>query len=283
MNKDLSILLSSSVAALQAEALTLPIDIAKVRLQVQTNNKYSGMFNCIRTMVKEEGTGSLWKGISPALLRQVSYSALTMILYEKMYANLPSHVDKNGFSIKLLLGGVAGGTSIACFNWTEVIKTQLQTATTSNLTITSVTRKIYQEEGMMGFFQGIKPNVARTFIVNAVELGSYSQLKATLIPYLGDHSGTHLVSSSLAGVLSACASTPVDVLKTRMMNQAGGSNRQYKGVISSFLHIVKHDGISKLYSGFIPICARKTVWVSTFFVLYEKLNSMAKGSPSSSS
>ena len=276
MNKDLTILLSSSVAALKSEALTLPIDIAKVRLQVQRNNKYTGMFHCIRTMVKEEGAASLWKGIAPALLRQVSYSALTMVLYENMYANLPAHIDKNGFSIKLLLGGVAGGTSIACFNWTEVIKTQLQTATTSNMTITSVTRKIYKEEGVSGFYQGLKPNVARTFIVNAVELGTYSQLKATLIPYLGDHSGTHLVSSFMAGVLSACASTPVDVLKTRMMNQAGGSNREYQGIISSFMHIVKHDGFGTLYSGFIPICARKAIWTSIFFVFYEKINSMAK-------
>jgi len=54
-----------------AEACTIPIDTAKVRLQLQgaaaagVKPKYSGMFGTLMTVAREEGVGALWKGITP--------------------------------------------------------------------------------------------------------------------------------------------------------------------------------------------------------------------------
>lgn len=48
-------MLTGGVAASVAEVLTIPLDTAKVRLQVQASGaaggKYNGMFHCIRTMI----------------------------------------------------------------------------------------------------------------------------------------------------------------------------------------------------------------------------------------
>ena len=65
----------SAIAACVAEACTLPIDTAKVRLQLQGATvagalpKYKGMFGTMATIAKEEGVGALWKGITPGLHR----------------------------------------------------------------------------------------------------------------------------------------------------------------------------------------------------------------------
>ena len=72
----------SSAAALVAETVTLPTDVAKTRLQVDSAGRYSGMMHCMRSTASEEGVGALWKGLAPALIRQVCYSSLAMVLFD---------------------------------------------------------------------------------------------------------------------------------------------------------------------------------------------------------
>ena len=93
---------ASAIAACSAEFLTLPLDTAKVRLQIQPTSqataaagaassassttaataaagaapfrpKYSGLIGTIRTFAAEEGAASLWKGLVPSMHRQVLY------------------------------------------------------------------------------------------------------------------------------------------------------------------------------------------------------------------
>ena len=96
---------ASAIAACSAEFLTLPLDTAKVRLQIQPTTsssqamaaaggastssmttaaptkaaaapirpKYSGLIGTIRTVAAEEGAASLWKGLVPSMHRQVLY------------------------------------------------------------------------------------------------------------------------------------------------------------------------------------------------------------------
>jgi hypothetical protein len=70
-NSFISNLAASALSASFAEVCTIPIDTAKVRLQLQPRAaagvapKYSGMFGTMMTVAREEGVGALWKGITP--------------------------------------------------------------------------------------------------------------------------------------------------------------------------------------------------------------------------
>ena len=57
------------------------------------------------------------------------------------------------------------------------------------------------------------------FLFSGVELPVYDCTKYYLLPYLHDGVYNHFVSSMAAGLATALASTPIDVVKTRMMNQ----------------------------------------------------------------
>jgi solute carrier family 25 uncoupling protein 8/9 len=47
-------MLTGGIAGSVAEIATIPLDTAKVRLQIQSNTgKYRGMFHCMRTMLVE--------------------------------------------------------------------------------------------------------------------------------------------------------------------------------------------------------------------------------------
>lgn len=57
-----------AAASCTAEIFTFPIDLAKTRLQIQTNNnlKYRGMIHCITLTVRNEGPAALYNGYTHA-------------------------------------------------------------------------------------------------------------------------------------------------------------------------------------------------------------------------
>ena len=56
------------------------------------------------------------------------------------------------------------------------------------------------------------------------------------------------------------------------MNSAGVSGRNpVNGFVTTGLEIARNEGATALYKGFTPICCRKVVWVTAFFVSYERL------------
>lgn len=175
--------------------------------------------------------------------------------------------------MRLAAGGTAGALAISVFNPTEVVKTQVQSHHGDGLRMRDVAARVWAREGPLGFWAGVRPNVARTFLVNAAELGTYDEAKSRLEPFLGDGFLAHVGASGCAGFTSACVSTPADVVKTRLMNAAGGE-QQYRGMLHAGYRILSDEGPAALYKGFMPICVRKLVWCATFFVSYERLRAV---------
>jgi len=46
-----------------------------------------------------------------------------------------------------------------------------------------VYRTIFMNEGMLGFYTGLKPNILRNIVVNVGEMASYDQLKEVMLKY----------------------------------------------------------------------------------------------------
>ena len=84
----------SSVASVIAETATLPTDVAKTRLQVDSAGIYRGSFlYCLKKTATDDGVGALWKGLAPALVRQVCYSSLAMVLFAPIRDSLVPEVS----------------------------------------------------------------------------------------------------------------------------------------------------------------------------------------------
>jgi solute carrier family 25 citrate transporter 1 len=61
-----------------------PFDTVKTRMQGLEAGRYSGLFNCAVTMIKEEGILSLWKGLGPRLMRVVPGQGIIFCSYESI-------------------------------------------------------------------------------------------------------------------------------------------------------------------------------------------------------
>ncbi|KAL7678447.1 putative mitochondrial carrier domain protein [Plasmopara halstedii] len=288
-------LLSGGAASATAELLTLPIDITKVRLQSQRSGSasgskavthYTGMLHTIQTMIKHEGLSALWNGATPALLRQVSYTSICMVLYEPLRNTFGASVHHcaNGevsFMNKFLAGGCAGAIGISIANPVDVIKVRMQANRSGKLYsgVGDAFSVIYKREGFRGFLRGMSPNIKRGFVVNAAELGTYDHSKELLISsgLLKEGVLAHTGASCVAGLAGASASNPIDVVKTRLMSQptdVKGKGLLYKGMIDCMHKTFLEGGAGAFYKGFIPNWMRKAPWCIVFFVTYEEIRSM---------
>ena len=271
---------AASVGASVAELTSLPIDICKVRLQLQKpcasdgSVKYRNMFQTGLRVASEEGPSALWKGATAGLTRQISYTGLSLVIYEPIRNLIAggTPLEELSFIWRLAAGGTAGAVSIALVNPTDVVKTQMQSST-GKPKMLHIIQQIWAREGVKGFWSGVQPNIARCFIGNACELGAYDQAKTWLIHTetvpIQDGPAAHLGASTFAGFVSAVASCPVDVVRTRLFNQAG-KEQEYKGMLDALINIPKREGIGALYGGFLPLFMRKVSWTVLFFLSYEQ-------------
>jgi hypothetical protein len=105
-------------AACVAEVATLPIDTCKVRLQLLRKGGGGGglgMLDMFRRIVAEEGAGGLYKGLAPALQRQLVFASLRVGIYREISERLrePGQATLS-LGRKILAGLASGALGITC-------------------------------------------------------------------------------------------------------------------------------------------------------------------------
>jgi solute carrier family 25 (mitochondrial uncoupling protein), member 8/9 len=133
--------------------------------------------------------------------------------------------------------------------------------------------KIVRQEGVLGLWTGYGPNLARNCVVNATELVAYDQTKQTLLStfHMQDGIAAHIVSGLSAGLAATLLGSPVDVVKTRVMNAAKDGSAPYKGPLDCAAWMLRTQGPAAFYSGFIPNFARIGSWNIVTWVTLEQL------------
>ncbi|XP_059993052.1 brain mitochondrial carrier protein 1 isoform X3 [Lagenorhynchus albirostris] len=269
--------------------------------------KYRGMFHALFRIYKEEGVLALYSGIAPALLRQASYGTIKIGIYQSLKRLFVERLEDETLLINMICGVVSGVISSTIANPTDVLKIRMQAqGSLFQGSMIGSFIDIYQQEGTRGLWRGVVPTAQRAAIVVGVELPVYDITKKHLIlsGVVGDTILTHFVTSSLliqvqrfqmlwalwylgavsntvayqsssftCGLAGALASNPVDVVRTRMMNQRAivGHVDLYKGTLDGILKMWKHEGFFALYKGFWPNWLRLGPWNIIFFITYEQL------------
>lgn len=299
-NPDLKPFFFGGVASCAAEILTFPIDTAKTRLQLQgqttdahhSQNRYKGIFHCWKTVVKEEGLTVLYSGLAPALLRQAIYGTIKYGLY---------------YTIKDFIGGeespvknvsiavVAGSLSASIANPTDVLKVSLQSRSAPvvspkrviRVSLYNCFRDIYVREGISGLWRGVAPTASRAALVAGVQLPVYDMIKLFMLKHgilPGDSAWNHLFSSFCAGLCSCLVSSPVDVVRTRLMDQrtllhpkpkTKDAQIIYKSSLQCGLTTLRNEGFLALYKGFVASFMRMGPWNIIFFLVYEQLKQIS--------
>jgi len=269
----------------------MPIDVVKTRLQMDGSGgikQYNGTMDCASKLVKADGPAALFKGLPPALVRQSTYGSLRYGLYGPIKNSMGIDPGKPvPLWKKIVAGGTAGAIASAIANPTDLMKVRLQTDgmakdEAGNLLPKKYTgmadcfTKIVKQEGVPALWTGVGPTAGRATVLAAAELASYDEAKGMLKAKAGFKDGILLTActSFISGYVSTVASSPFDVVKSRVMGQPlnpDGSGKLYGGMVDCFVKSAQAEGVGSLYNGFWPNFGRVVPRVMIVFLVMEQL------------
>lgn len=282
-------LVGAGSAACIADAITFPLDVAKVRLQIQGEGsqgkvvkQYRGVLGTVVTIARQEGPSRLYGGLVPGLQRQACFATVRIGFYDTVkeaYSEaILGHSDDGNaaamLGVRILAAVTTGALAVVLAQPTDVVKVRMQAqsgATPRRYRSSMQAYKIIsREEGMRGLYKGTLPNVARNGIVNAAELVCYDSVKEEILHrgLMRDNMACHFVSAFGAGFCATVVASPVDVVKTRFMNSSPG---RYTGAMDCALQMFREGGLMTFYKGFTPSFVRLGSWNICMFVTYEQL------------
>ena len=135
---------------------------------------------------------------------------------------------------------------------------------------------ILASSGPRGFFAGWSALALRDLPFDIIEFPLYEALKARWAAKKGRPLETWEASvcGSLAGGLAAGLTTPLDVVKTRLMTQRAGQHA-YTGLLDCLCRVAKEEGVGALYRGLVPRVVNIALGGAIFFGAYEAFKQVA--------
>jgi solute carrier family 25 (mitochondrial citrate transporter), member 1 len=196
-----SLLGSAGLAAgiTEAVAVVTPMEVIKIRLQAQHHSmadpldipKYRNAAHATYLVVKEEGAGALYRGVSLTALRQGSNQAVNFSAYAglKSWLQNVQPAYQGGHELPswqtMLIGLVSGAMGPLSNAPIDTIKTRLQKipsapGETALSRIRAIAHDMWKQEGIHAFYKGITPRIMRVAPGQAVTFTVYESLKQWL-------------------------------------------------------------------------------------------------------
>ena len=120
--------LAGSLARTAAVTAVCPIELIRTKLQSRKGYNYKELLTVVRSAIQQNGVLSLWRGLSPMLLRDVPFSVLYWLCYEyfKLEFTRSWLGDRYAAIIPFLSGSMSGTIAAVVTNPLDVVKTHMQ-------------------------------------------------------------------------------------------------------------------------------------------------------------
>ena len=164
-----------------------------------------------------------------AVLRQITYTTTRLGVYNSClnWCRKRKNGENVNFLEKMCCGMIGGACGAVVGNPAEI--TLIRTSADNRLPpeqrrgYTNCIQAIYRickEEGVKTLWKGTSATVVRAMVLNAAQLGGYSQAKELYFDkwhlFKHDGLGLHIASSLTSGFFCTVVSLPVDIVKTRL-------------------------------------------------------------------
>lgn len=161
-------------------------------------------------------------------------------------------------SLSILTGATAGATESLVVVPFELVKIRLQDKAQAHKYngMLDVVGKIVKQEGIFAMYNGLESTAWRHILWNSGYFGCIFQVKA-LLPAATDKTSqirNDIISGTVGGTVGTILNTPMDVVKSRIQNspRVAGSVPKYNWAFPALGTVMKEEGFSALYKGFLP-------------------------------
>lgn len=245
------------------------------------DRKYSGIMDCFKRTVADEGVLSLWRGNTANVIRYFPTQALNFAFRDKFKKMFGFKKDRDGYAWwmagNLASGGVcssrprrtvksplltkfsqaAGATSLLFVYSLDYARTRLANDAKNAKKggerqfngLIDVYRKTLASDGIAGLYRGFMPSVAGIVVYRGLYFGMYDSIKPVILtgPLQNNFVASFLLGwcvTTGAGV----ASYPLDTIRRRMMMTSGEAVK-YKSSFDAAKQIIAKEGVRSLFKG----------------------------------
>ncbi|XP_019173936.1 PREDICTED: mitochondrial dicarboxylate/tricarboxylate transporter DTC-like [Ipomoea nil] len=267
-----------------ATCVIQPIDMIKVRIQLGQGSAA----DVTKNMLKNEGFGAFYKGLSAGLLRQATYTTARLGSFRILTNKAIEANDGKPLPLyqKALCGLTAGaiGACVGSPADLSLIRMQadatLPAAQRRNYTNAfNALSRIVADEGVLALWKGAGPTVVRAMALNMGMLASYDQSVEFFRDSLGmGEAATVVGASSVSGFFAAACSLPFDFVKTQIqkMQPDAQGKYPYTGSFDCAMKTLKAGGPLKFYTGFPVYCVRIAPHVMMTWIFLNQIQKIEK-------
>lgn len=263
-----------------------PVDTVKTRVQVSGRTAGVKIGSPISQMGMAIQKGGLYNGAMFSLIGQVPYGMVTFGLYETLKKELFKGRMECAEWIQIVVAAAVGDSLGSLWlTPSEVVKSKTQARVYPSAV--AAVRGIWQH-GVGGFYQGYGSALARDIPFRMLQLSLYEYARRWYMGRMNKTEGDmcaveNLMIGAFAGTMAAATTTPLDVIRTRMMTQKSGAAAAYKNVFDCVVKTVYKEGAGALVKGIVPRCLLIGPSSAVLFVAFEasksffRRRSMRKG------
>jgi len=222
-----------------------PLDTVKVRIQTQDPTKgklkYTSTFQCLRSIIKEEGARTMYRGVNSPLAGVAAINAICFGVYGNVNRRLTNPESLRSVTIA---GMASGAVQALVCGPLELVKIQQQTRSDGK-SATETLRSIVDKSGFKGLTRGLGITAMREVPAFGIYFSSYEYM----VRLKKDSAAWVFTVGGISGILSWIFTYPIDMVKTRLQADTIGAGQQYKGILNCLKQSVASEGYSCLFRG----------------------------------
>jgi solute carrier family 25 protein 43 len=175
-----------AAAGIVSQTVVYPIDFIHTRILLDPK-KYSGIFQSLTTIVKEEGVAAFWSGILPTIVGAIPFEGSQFVCYDGLVDLYKRRTGTQavGPVVNSALGAVAGAISQTIAFPFDVVRKRMIAGKAGGVSgsMTDAFGQIWAKEGVAGFFRGLTINMIKIVPNTALQYTIYGEAKKAILRY----------------------------------------------------------------------------------------------------